>query len=203
MGCVLRGIDKVRDGYAAIVRRLLRVAVAGAGAGRRSAAPASRLSASVTPTGFLPEEDQGAFFIAVAVARRRLGRPHARGGGAGRGPDATDAAGRSTCCRSSASRCSTAAAQTNAAFIVARLKPFADRTAAAERRAGGDRAGVRRGAADPLGGGLPVQPAADHRPVDQRRLRIPVARTLEGQDPADDGQRDAGRWSPPPTRTRG
>ncbi len=66
MGGVLRGIDFVRDGYAAMVRRLVRVAVLGvliiaacgvgiAGMGR------------ITPTGFLPEEDQGAFFISVQL----------------------------------------------------------------------------------------------------------------------------------------
>ena len=66
MGWVLRGIDSVRDGYAAIV------APPGArvrawrrrGAGERG----GDLSAVLrTPTGFLPEEDQGAFFISVQL----------------------------------------------------------------------------------------------------------------------------------------
>ena len=66
LGRVLGGIDWVRDRYAGLVRRLLGVAalavvavlVFGAGI-----VGVSRL----TPTGFLPEEDQGAFFIAVQL----------------------------------------------------------------------------------------------------------------------------------------
>jgi hydrophobe/amphiphile efflux-1 (HAE1) family protein len=66
MGLISRGIDGVRDGYALVVRKIMRYAVlsialiavfglAVAGMGR------------VTPTGFLPEEDQGSFFIAVQL----------------------------------------------------------------------------------------------------------------------------------------
>ena len=66
MGWVLGGIDRVRDGYAAVVTRLVRVAVLGlvlvAGRGRRRFGCSAR-----TPTGFLPEEDQGAFFISVQL----------------------------------------------------------------------------------------------------------------------------------------
>ena len=66
MGYVMRGIDKVRDGFAWIVGRLLRVAlvsilvVAGFGVG-------IFLLSRVTPTGFLPEEDQGAFFMSIQL----------------------------------------------------------------------------------------------------------------------------------------
>jgi hydrophobic/amphiphilic exporter-1 (mainly G- bacteria), HAE1 family len=62
MGWVSRRIDDVRDGYAAVVARLVRVAVlclavlAVVGFGIVTAA-------TRTPTGFLPQEDQGAFFI--------------------------------------------------------------------------------------------------------------------------------------------
>src|SRR6202040_4259374 len=62
IGGILRGIDHVRDGYAAIVRRLVRVGalslilVAGFAGG-------AYLLSLRTPTGFLPEEDQGAFFV--------------------------------------------------------------------------------------------------------------------------------------------
>jgi multidrug efflux pump len=66
MGWVLRRIDNVRDGYAAIVRRLVRVSVFGLVAILASAAGLYFLSLR-TPTGFLPEEDQGAFFIAVQL----------------------------------------------------------------------------------------------------------------------------------------
>jgi hydrophobe/amphiphile efflux-1 (HAE1) family protein len=63
---VLRAIDWARDGYAAIVRRLVRVAalsllaVAVFGAGIFGLA-------RITPTSFLPEEDQGAFFLNVQL----------------------------------------------------------------------------------------------------------------------------------------
>ena len=68
MGRVLRGIDRVRDGYACAwcsawcalaVLSLLVIAV--------FARRASTLLARSTPTGFLPEEDQGAFFVAVQL----------------------------------------------------------------------------------------------------------------------------------------
>src|ERR1700753_271074 len=67
MGRVLSGIDWVRDRYAGGVRRLLRIAVL-------SPVPVVVVAVSLfgvarlTPTGFLPEEDQGAFFIAVPLA---------------------------------------------------------------------------------------------------------------------------------------
>src|SRR5258708_23465253 len=66
MALVLRGIDGVRDGYAAIVGRLVRVAfisvllVLAFGAG-------VYVLARITPTSFLPEEDQGAFFLNVQL----------------------------------------------------------------------------------------------------------------------------------------
>jgi hydrophobe/amphiphile efflux-1 (HAE1) family protein len=66
MGWVLRRIDNIRDGYAAIVRRLVRVSVIGIVAILASAAGVYFLSLR-TPTGFLPEEDQGAFFISVQL----------------------------------------------------------------------------------------------------------------------------------------
>ena len=63
---VLRAIDYTRDGYGAVVKRLVRVAflslvalaaiVVGTGALFR-----------ITPTGFLPQEDQGAFFAQIAL----------------------------------------------------------------------------------------------------------------------------------------
>jgi class 3 adenylate cyclase len=66
MGWVLRRIDNIRDGYAAIVRRLVRVAALGVVTILVSAAGIYLLSLR-TPTGFLPEEDQGAFFISVQL----------------------------------------------------------------------------------------------------------------------------------------
>ncbi len=66
MGWVLRRIDNIRDGYAAVVRRLVRVSILGLVAILASAAGVYFLSLR-TPTGFLPEEDQGAFFISVQL----------------------------------------------------------------------------------------------------------------------------------------
>ncbi len=66
MRYVMNGIDQVRDGYASVVRRLVRmsllvlvlVALAGLATGWLF---------KVTPTGFLPEEDQGAFMAQVQL----------------------------------------------------------------------------------------------------------------------------------------
>jgi len=66
MGRVLGGIDWVRDRYAAGVRRLARVAALSLVLVLVFAGGIFGV-AFVTPTGFLPEEDQGAFFIAVQL----------------------------------------------------------------------------------------------------------------------------------------
>ena len=66
VGWMLIGIDKVRDGYSGVVNRLLRLAllsvlaIAAAGVG-------IVLMGKITPTGFLPEEDQGAIFTVVQL----------------------------------------------------------------------------------------------------------------------------------------
>jgi hydrophobe/amphiphile efflux-1 (HAE1) family protein len=130
MALVLRGIDGVRDGYAAVVRRLVRVAVlsivlvAAFGAGVFGLA-------RITPTSFLPEEDQGVFFLNVqlpdgaSVARttetvRQVEKllkslPPVQDTFAVIGFSLLDAAN-----------------EANGAFLVAKLKPFEDRKAAAD-----------------------------------------------------------------------
>ena len=63
---ILRGIDQARDGYTSVVRRLLRrsalavivIALCGAGIFGLS---------SITPSGFLPSEDQGGFFVSIQL----------------------------------------------------------------------------------------------------------------------------------------
>ncbi|MGE5153889.1 MAG: efflux RND transporter permease subunit, partial [Bdellovibrio bacteriovorus] len=66
MGLVMRGIDGVRDGYAYVVARLVRVSllvlvlVAGVGV-------ATGWLFKITPTGFLPQEDQGAFMAEIQL----------------------------------------------------------------------------------------------------------------------------------------
>jgi hydrophobic/amphiphilic exporter-1 (mainly G- bacteria), HAE1 family len=129
MGWVLRRIDNIRDGYAAIVRRLVRVAALGVVAILASAAGIYLLS-SRTPTGFLPEEDQGAFFVSVqlpdgaSVARTSEAverieallkqMPQIRNVFAVIGYSIVDGVN-----------------EPNTAFIVPTLKPFADRASAA------------------------------------------------------------------------
>jgi HAE1 family hydrophobic/amphiphilic exporter-1 len=66
MRYVLRAIDHARDGYVAIVRRLVRVAIVG------TVVAAATLVASAwlfsrTPQSFLPDEDQGAIFAALRL----------------------------------------------------------------------------------------------------------------------------------------
>jgi hydrophobe/amphiphile efflux-1 (HAE1) family protein len=66
LGRVLRGIDAARDGYSRVVVKLLRkawlavlvIVVFALGAA---------LMAKITPGGFLPDEDQGAFFVQVSL----------------------------------------------------------------------------------------------------------------------------------------
>ena len=66
MRYVLGAIDRVRDGYAAIVRRLVRVAFIGVAAVVAVVLGAGFLFTK-TPQSFLPEEDQGAFFVAMQL----------------------------------------------------------------------------------------------------------------------------------------
>ncbi len=123
---VLRTIDWTRDRYAGGVTRLVRVAAlsllltAGFGAG-------IWFMGERTPSGFLPQEDQGAFFVQVqlpqgaSVARTRAAVeqvegilraiPSVEGTLAIVGFSLIDGG-----------------AQSNSAFLVARLKPFAERT---------------------------------------------------------------------------
>jgi multidrug efflux pump len=66
MAWVLRRIDNVRDGYAWVVGRLVRISGFGIVTILACAAIAYLVSLR-TPTGFLPEEDQGAFFTTVQL----------------------------------------------------------------------------------------------------------------------------------------
>ncbi len=66
MRYVLGAIDRVRDGYVAVVRRLVRVAAVGL-IGVAVVAVGALGVFRVTPQGFLPAEDQGAFFGAMRL----------------------------------------------------------------------------------------------------------------------------------------
>jgi hydrophobe/amphiphile efflux-1 (HAE1) family protein len=130
LGAMMRGIDKMRDGYAWIVRGLLRVSLLSVLVIAASGAGIFGLS-KMTPTGFLPEEDQGAFFVAVqlpdgaSVNRTRAvveqvenmirPMPQVQGVLAIVGFSLLDGGN-----------------QPNAAFLVVKLKPFEDRASAAE-----------------------------------------------------------------------
>ena len=170
MGRVLGGIDWVRDRYAGVVRRLLRVAVLSLVAVLVFAGGIFGVS-RLTPTGFLPEEDQGAFFIAVqlpdgaSVARTSEVTKQVEDApeeDAGDRPRALD------------HRLLAARRRQRAEFRV-----HGGAHEAVRGSQGGDGLGagdhpadVRRGRADPPGQRSAVQPAADHRAVDVRRLRI-------------------------------
>jgi hydrophobe/amphiphile efflux-1 (HAE1) family protein len=66
IGAIMRSIDRVANGYGAVVARIVRFSVIGiamvavAGLGVVSLA-------KITPTGFLPEDDQGAIFVVVQL----------------------------------------------------------------------------------------------------------------------------------------
>jgi hydrophobe/amphiphile efflux-1 (HAE1) family protein len=66
MGRVLGFIDRLRDGYSGGVRRLVRVASVSLLLVAVFATGIFGMS-RITPTGFLPEEDQGAFFTSVQL----------------------------------------------------------------------------------------------------------------------------------------
>jgi hydrophobe/amphiphile efflux-1 (HAE1) family protein len=127
MGYVMRGIDGVRDGYAAVVRRLVRLAVlsillVGVFAG------AIYGLASITPTGFLPEEDQGAFFVIIQLPD---GASVSRTSDTTKQVEAIAAKLPGTADVLSIIGYSflDGVSEPNAAFVVVRLKPFADRAA--------------------------------------------------------------------------
>ncbi len=66
MSYVLRAIDRVTEGYAAVVRRLVRIAVLSLALVAAVVVATGGLFA-VTPTGFLPDEDQGAIFAVLQL----------------------------------------------------------------------------------------------------------------------------------------
>jgi hydrophobe/amphiphile efflux-1 (HAE1) family protein len=130
MGRVLAGIDWIRDGYAGIVRRLVRMAALSLVLVLVFVAGVFGVS-RLTPTSFLPEEDQGAFFIAVQL------------------PDGASVARTSEVTRQVEGLLKRmpavehtlsiigfslldGASEPNNAFMVARLRPFADRKQATD-----------------------------------------------------------------------
>jgi hydrophobe/amphiphile efflux-1 (HAE1) family protein len=62
MGYVMRSIDRVRDSYGSVVARIVRASIVGLVMVLVAAAGIVALT-RLTPTGFLPEDDQGALFV--------------------------------------------------------------------------------------------------------------------------------------------
>jgi HAE1 family hydrophobic/amphiphilic exporter-1 len=126
MGAVMNGIDQVRDGYAHRVARLVRVAilvmvlVTGIGL-------ATGWLFKVTPTGFLPEDDQGAFMAEVQLPQ---------GASVNRTLDVVKQVEKIVEADPAVAHVLTVpgysildgTVQSNSAFVIGRLKPFAERT---------------------------------------------------------------------------
>ena len=131
LGRIGRGIDHVRDGYSRLVARLVRLAVLGLALVVVCGIGIYALGLR-TPTGFLPEEDQGAFFIAVqlpdgaSVTRTRevAKRVEAVTKTIPQIENVLSIVGFSLLDSGN---------QSNSAFVVVRMKPFADRTAVADK----------------------------------------------------------------------
>jgi hydrophobe/amphiphile efflux-1 (HAE1) family protein len=66
IGYVMRAIDRVRDAYGNVVTRLVRIAIISIPIVLVAAFGVFTLS-KYTPTGFLPQDDQGAFFVLVQL----------------------------------------------------------------------------------------------------------------------------------------
>ena len=62
----MRSIDRVRDAYGAVVARLVRFSIIGLAMVAVAMAATVGL-AKITPTGFLPEDDQGALFVVAQL----------------------------------------------------------------------------------------------------------------------------------------
>ncbi|MGY4331738.1 hydrophobe/amphiphile efflux-1 (HAE1) family protein [Bradyrhizobium sp. LB7.2] len=130
IGRVLDGIDWIRDRYSGGVRRLLRVASLSLILAAMFAAGIFGMS-HLTPTGFLPEEDQGAFFTSIQLPD---------GASVARTSEVTGQIERVLTQMPAVDHVLAiigfslldGASEPNSALVVTRLKPFADRKAAAD-----------------------------------------------------------------------
>jgi hydrophobe/amphiphile efflux-1 (HAE1) family protein len=66
IGVTMRFIDRVRDNYGSVVARLVRIPIVGIACVIVAIGGVALLS-KFTPTGFLPSDDQGAFFVVVQL----------------------------------------------------------------------------------------------------------------------------------------
>ncbi len=131
MGRVMRGIDNVRDGYAYIVSKTLRLAVIGVVLAAAFGAGIYGLALR-TPTGFLPEEDQGGFFVVIQLPD---GASVSRTSGVVRRVETLIKAmpGVQDTFAIIGFSLLDSAQESNGAFMFIKLKPFEDRTAASQR----------------------------------------------------------------------
>ena len=131
MARIGRGIDKVRNGYALLVRKMLRFAILSIALVLLFGAGIIGMT-QITPTGFVPEEDQGAFFINVqlpdgaSVSRTRAVAKQVEEmlSAMPQVENVISIVGYSFLDSFSAS---------NNAFLIASLKPFADRPAITDK----------------------------------------------------------------------
>ncbi|UFX43942.1 multidrug efflux RND transporter permease subunit [Bradyrhizobium sp. 41S5] len=154
IGVVMRGIDRVRDAYGSVVARLMRLSIIGLVMVAASGIGIYLLN-GITPTGFLPEDDQGAFFVLVQTPD-----------GASVGRTSTVVSQAEAVLKSEPSisdvssiigfNFSDGYSQPNAAFLIVTLKPFEARKNAGQSaeavmaRLGPKLAAIRGGIARPL-----------------------------------------------------
>ncbi len=131
MAWVMRRIDNVRDGYAHVVSKTLRLAVLGVVLAVAFGAGIFGL-ARITPSGFLPSEDQGGFFVAIQLPD---GASVARTGNVVRQVEniAKALPGVHDTFAIIGFSLLDSAQESNAAFMFIKLNPFADRTLATEK----------------------------------------------------------------------
>jgi hydrophobe/amphiphile efflux-1 (HAE1) family protein len=131
MAYVMRSIDGVRDGYAYLVGKTMRLAFIGLVLAIAFGAGIAGLALR-TPTGFLPSEDQGGFFVAIQLPD---GASVARTGNVVRQVEnlAKQMPGVRDVFAIVGYSLLDSAQESNAAFMFIKLKPFEDRTAASEK----------------------------------------------------------------------
>ena len=131
MARVMRGIDGVRDGYAYLVGKTLRLAFVGVLLSVAFGAGIFGLALR-TPTGFLPSEDQGGFFVSIQLPD---GASVARTGAVVRQVETLAKAlpGVKDTFAIIGFSLLDSAQESNAGFMFIKLKPFQDRSAAAEK----------------------------------------------------------------------
>ncbi|HWX31874.1 MAG TPA: multidrug efflux RND transporter permease subunit [Steroidobacteraceae bacterium] len=130
IGWLIRSIDKVRDAYGAVVARMVRFSVIGLVMVAIAGAGIVGLN-KITPTGFLPEDDQGTLFVVVQLPG---------GASVGRTTNVVQQAEEILKTEEAVQDFISVVglnfidnfSQSNAAFMVVRLKPFEERKDASQ-----------------------------------------------------------------------